>query len=290
MPLKVLDVFEHERCRTVVRDNLRRIKEQRALRVAQKTMRAPQRVLLRHARDREGLAREATQQQVVLGDQRGIGGIVVDVARQRMIVAEVQRIRLLCMAIPLRGEHAVPAYSLKADPQAADSGKQVDEAEGHRARRRRCTSRGVLQYPHCQSRRLCVTGQVAFDRARRYRDQRCRLGPRQPRARDQCANLAVCRSKSAHACSLCRFATPWRKVAQQSNLFSRCSPYPDELTFLRSDRTPARQADDLACDRGPSAHLAREPREQICSSSCSSWLHLLRSWSSDKPEAVHFPC
>ena len=59
MSLKVLNVLQHEGRWLSVRDDLGKIEEQRALRIAEETMRSAESVLLRHASKREGLAGKA---------------------------------------------------------------------------------------------------------------------------------------------------------------------------------------------------------------------------------------
>lgn len=45
------------------------------------------------------------------------------------VIVEIGPVGLACKAIPFAGEDAVPAYGLKTKAQAANAGKQVDEAE-----------------------------------------------------------------------------------------------------------------------------------------------------------------
>ncbi len=58
---QVFDVFEHKHRRTTRVDNAHHIKEQRALGIAGKTVRPPERVLFRYASQRKWLTRETGQ-------------------------------------------------------------------------------------------------------------------------------------------------------------------------------------------------------------------------------------
>src|SRR5262249_32470254 len=62
MALQVLDVFQNERGGPVKGNNLRSIEEQRALGIAEKSMRAAQGILLRYPGNGKGLARESGEQ------------------------------------------------------------------------------------------------------------------------------------------------------------------------------------------------------------------------------------
>ena len=65
MALEILDVLQHENRRTTGIDNADNIKEQRALRIAGKTVGASEGILFRHAGQRERLTREARQQDIM---------------------------------------------------------------------------------------------------------------------------------------------------------------------------------------------------------------------------------
>ena len=87
---------------------------------------ATERDLLAHTSNREGLAREATRQNVVVGDLGWIDP--VDVTSRTLTMPRL--IGLLGEPIPLGREDALTADRLQPKPEAANPRKQVDELEG----------------------------------------------------------------------------------------------------------------------------------------------------------------
>ncbi|MPM87096.1 hypothetical protein SDC9_134189 [bioreactor metagenome] len=90
-------------------------------------MGAAEGVLFRNAGNGEGLAREAGEQQVVVGD---VGGVDLrDVAVDGVAAGVVFGIGLLRVVVPFAGEYALAAQLLEGHADASDAGKEVDEAE-----------------------------------------------------------------------------------------------------------------------------------------------------------------
>lgn len=84
--------------------------------------------------DGKRLAGESGQKHVMLRDLVHLD--LGDVALEHMSgpVMIIGTIGLLREPVPFRGEHAVTTNSVKPPPQPADSGEQVDEAEGGNGR------------------------------------------------------------------------------------------------------------------------------------------------------------
>ena len=129
MQFEVLHIVKHENRRAVVRDDLCGIEKQRALGIAQETVCTTESVLLRYARDRERLAREAREQDIVPGYPAWIVRIFADVACERVVVPEVCRVGLPRPQIAFGRESAATADPLEADAKATDACEQIDEAE-----------------------------------------------------------------------------------------------------------------------------------------------------------------
>jgi hypothetical protein len=130
---QVFHILEQEGFRATMSEDPLDVEEQRALLVAVKTVRPPERVLLGDACQRERLAREACKQHVVLGYIFHLH--ITDVFRKRMVrrVAEILQIGLPAVLVALAGENAFTAYGLEAQSHAADPGKEVDKPERLRA-------------------------------------------------------------------------------------------------------------------------------------------------------------
>jgi hypothetical protein len=81
----------------------------------------------------------------------------------------------------------------------------------------------------------------------------------------------------------------WRRHQSERPARGRCRDRPSSPTqaayepnsrsLRRSTKPPPSAMHARLNDPKPSAPHGREPRWKICSSYCSSWLHLLRSWS-----------
>jgi len=94
---------------------------------------------------------------------------------------------------------------------------------------------------------------------------------------------ATAREPRVSAPSLCRQPQRGRRrvCRYRSRPFSPTHAVSAERSpsSRRSTPRPPTWTDDPARGRKPFVQRARTPRAQTCSSSCSSWLHLLRSWS-----------
>jgi hypothetical protein len=110
-------------------DDLGRVEEQRALRVAEEAMRPAERILLRDTRDRKRLAGKTGKKDVVFGNEIRICRELPDVSPDRMVVREVQDVGLLAVEVPFRGEDASSADALEPKAQATYACKKVYEAE-----------------------------------------------------------------------------------------------------------------------------------------------------------------
>ena len=122
---QVLNVLKQDGVRPVVLDDARHVKEKGALRLAGKAVGFPQRVLLGHAGNRERLAREASQQDVVARD---VGRLDLgDVALDRMVLAEARDVGLLGELVPFAGPDALAANGLEAQPYPANPREQVNK-------------------------------------------------------------------------------------------------------------------------------------------------------------------
>src|SRR5437868_4451297 len=135
MAYQVLDVLQQEGRRLLLGDDPLHIEEKRALGGALESVRAPERVLLRHAGQAERLAGEARKEDVVVRD---VGCIDLrDVAGDPVVFAEVLDVCLLRVSIPFTREYAAAAGLLEPDPDASDPREQVNEGEVGRAFRPR---------------------------------------------------------------------------------------------------------------------------------------------------------
>lgn len=133
MALQIRDVLEQKGSRPVMVDDLGDLEEQVALILTGKAVRTAERVLLRDACEREGLARKARQQHIMTRDLTRVLALGTNVTGEHVIHAAVRKVReigLLRPAVPLAGEHALAADCLEPQPHAANTGEQVDEAEG----------------------------------------------------------------------------------------------------------------------------------------------------------------
>lgn len=119
----------------MMRDDLRRVEEQSPLRVAQKAMRAAERVLLRHSGKREWLAWEAGKQYVMFWYQTRNVSERANVALDGVIVPEVRLIGYLAVLVPLACKDTVPTNLLKSTTQSTYSCEQVYEMKNALSRR-----------------------------------------------------------------------------------------------------------------------------------------------------------
>ena len=141
MTLEVPDILKHEGQGPARFEDPANIEEERSLRFARKPMCSPQSILLGYAGDRERLARESCDQNVVLRNSvaNEVGDVVVphalgrgdlrDVACYRVRRLEVRRVGLHRILVVLRGEDTLAAGGLKAQSRPADTGEQIDEGE-----------------------------------------------------------------------------------------------------------------------------------------------------------------
>lgn len=75
-----------------------------------------------------------------------VGGLnLCDVAIDGVAVAEILGVGFLRVAIPFAGEDTAPAYGLEGAADAADTGKQVDEAERGLTHKRRIERQKLLE-------------------------------------------------------------------------------------------------------------------------------------------------
>ena len=81
---------------------------------------------------RQRLAGKAGQQHIVRRYERRVLTKGPDIAGHDVVitVGKIQPVGLLGVPVPFAGEHTSPADALEAETQAADSGEQIDEAEG----------------------------------------------------------------------------------------------------------------------------------------------------------------
>lgn len=122
---EVLDVLQQEGARALCLDDARHVEEQRALCFAGEAVLLAQRIFLRHAGNRKGLAGKPGQQHVVVGN---VGSIYLgDVSGDGMPVAEIFGVGFLRVAVPFAGVHAAPADLLERIAQPADAREQIDE-------------------------------------------------------------------------------------------------------------------------------------------------------------------
>lgn len=127
MAFQVLDVLQHEGCRTVVHQDAQHVEKQCALGFIEEAMRASERILLGNASDRERLARETGHKNIVIGDI--FWSYLADISRDRAIVREVGVIGLLGETIPFRCKDTTPPCPFHGSSQAADPCKEINERE-----------------------------------------------------------------------------------------------------------------------------------------------------------------
>lgn len=123
---KILHVLEHERLRLLCGDDPLDVEEKRALGLAFETMLPAKRVLLGDPGDRERLAGEAGQQDVVVGNllNGDLGDVAVD-----GVIAEIRPVGDLGILVPLGGKDAPTAGRLEPAAEATDPREEVDKGE-----------------------------------------------------------------------------------------------------------------------------------------------------------------
>lgn len=107
-------------------------------------MRTAESVLLGHAGNGKRLAGKTAQQNVMVRNVLGInlGDVAIDFVR----VSEIGRIGFLGVGVPLARKDALAAYLFKGQPDAANSGKEIDEPEVATAARRHAEIEQALQF------------------------------------------------------------------------------------------------------------------------------------------------
>jgi hypothetical protein len=89
---------------------------------------ASERVLLRHPGNAERLAREASQQNIVIRNL--LWHHFRDVTGERVfVVGKIRPIRLARVLIPFAGKHAFAAGGFKSKPHAADPSEEIYDGE-----------------------------------------------------------------------------------------------------------------------------------------------------------------
>lgn len=144
---EVFNVLQHEDGRAAGIDDAGNVKKECALGIAGETVGAAEGVLLRHAGQGKGLAREAREQHVVPGHnpadvRRRLGvadfaavaegnaaNILVKLVRVRVAVP-VGAVGAHRVLVPFAGEHALAADGLEAAADPADAGEEIDKAKG----------------------------------------------------------------------------------------------------------------------------------------------------------------
>ncbi|HEY0795986.1 MAG TPA: hypothetical protein VGD64_09420, partial [Acidisarcina sp.] len=101
------------------------VKEKGSLGCAFKTMRTAKGIFLADASDREGLAWEASQQDIMVRNFLFVKGN--DVPDQGMVVSVVFDIGLLRPRVPLAGKYALPPCLFEANSHSAYSSEKINE-------------------------------------------------------------------------------------------------------------------------------------------------------------------
>src|ERR1700722_18580454 len=100
-------------------------------------MRAPERIFLADAGDRERLTWKAGQEYVMIGDF--FGRVGDDVSDKGLVSTVIFDVGFFCPRIPLTCEDALAAARFKTDPHATDPGKEINEGEAGGAGNRFCS-------------------------------------------------------------------------------------------------------------------------------------------------------
>src|SRR3989344_3545548 len=88
-------------------------------------MRLAKRIFLADASNRERLAGEPCQQNIMVGNV--LSNNLCDVARNQVSVAEIVGIGFLGIAIPFAGEDTLPTYTFKSSSDATNPRKQINK-------------------------------------------------------------------------------------------------------------------------------------------------------------------
>ena len=126
MRFQVLDIFEQQHRRTFRFHDGGQIEKKIALRHAIETMRHAEALAPGYARDRERLTGEASGKNIVMRYPRHVDS--ADIAVRSIAIPGL--VGFLGIFIPLAGKSARSAQLLKRAAKAADSGEQIDKAEG----------------------------------------------------------------------------------------------------------------------------------------------------------------
>lgn len=113
--------------------NLRQIEKKSTLRIAAKAVRFSQRVLFRHTRNAEWLAREPGYQYIVLGYTRQtmlVLGVFSYVARYLVVAHIVGLIGKAAVFVPLAGKDTLATNSIKRFPETAYACKKIYKCKG----------------------------------------------------------------------------------------------------------------------------------------------------------------
>src|SRR5260370_28710571 len=119
---EIFDVLQEECFWLLLFDYSGNIEEQRALGRTFKPVRPAESIFLAHACNRKRLTWESGQEHIVIRDLLLIE--FCDVADQRMTTVEVFDVSLISVCVPFARKHAATTGLLKAEPHAADAGKQ----------------------------------------------------------------------------------------------------------------------------------------------------------------------
>ncbi len=231
--LQVLDVLQHEGSRPVMGNNLGGIEEQRALGVAQEAVRSAQGIFLGHAGYRERLAGKPRQKHVERLDKGRVFRELPDIPANRVIVPEIERVGLLRVRVPLRGEAAPAADALESETKTSDAGKQVDECEA--AAGLGCfqpATGGVLEGANGEPVRLALSLFVAVNGSECDSEKAGSILKGQASLLPQPGELILF-ATHPHTPNhfLCRFLSPWHSMPQRAMyyvhyLFCCCTKSP----------------------------------------------------------------
>ena len=126
---EVLDVLQKEGLGALCGDDAGYIEKESPLGGALEAVGAPESVFLADAGEGEGLAGEAADENIMVGDRVGVD--LGDIADEGIFFeAVVSDVGFFCVGVPLAGENAGTASLFKPGPHASDSGEEVNEGKG----------------------------------------------------------------------------------------------------------------------------------------------------------------